>query len=119
MNYNKIKEEIKRKNFNENFFIPENTELGVQGFNKAIKNDTLKVKDLISISKGLKVPVSYWFQEEDQKINSEMEVTYGENPAAIIKRLNSLLDDCIDDKRRMKEEIDDLRTKLGLRKATG
>ncbi len=123
MNYNKIKEEIKRRNFNENFFIPENSKLGVQGFNKAIKKKTLKVEDLISISNGLKVPVSFWFQEEDKMILAETEKTYGDNLAVIIKELRGMLNDSLDDKRRMKEEIDDLRQKLGEttvnRKATG
>jgi hypothetical protein len=116
LDYNKIKEEIKRKNFNEKFFIPENSDLSVQGFNKALKNDTLKVKDLISISKGLSLPVSHWFKEEDQFMISEAKVTYGDNPAMIIKELRALMEDCLDDKRRMKQEIDELKEKLGFSK---
>ena len=123
MNYNKIKEEIKRKNFNENFFIPENTKLGVQGFNKAIKNKTLKVEDLISISKGLSLPVAYWFKEEDQIINSEVEITYGESPATIIKRLNSTIDALLKGTEKLNKEVDNLMQKLEgksvNRKATG
>jgi len=116
LNYNKIKEEIKRRNFNEKYFIPENTELSVQGFNKAVKNDTLKIKDLITISKGLKVPMAYWFQEDDDSITAETEITYGDNSAKIIKELRTLLNDCVDDKRRLKQEVDELREKLGFGK---
>lgn len=107
MDYNKLKQEIKRRSLNEKFFIPEHTDLTVQGFNKAIKNDTLKVKDLESISRGMRIPVSYWFSEEDLVMKEE-EHTYGSK----VEKLTRLIDDLIDDKKRLKKTIDDLECKL-------
>ncbi len=49
----------------------ESIELTRQGFDYAIKNDSLRVKDLESIANFLNVPVSYFFGEEagTKKIN--------------------------------------------------
>lgn len=119
VSYLKIKKEIEKKGSNLKTFIPEFAGMGVQGFKLAVDNGTLKVSTLEMISRKLKIPMAYWFQEEDQLIISENEITYGDNSATIIKELRALLNDSLDDKRRMKQEIDDLRERLGLSKATG
>ena len=116
INYEKIKNEIEKRNYRLKNFIPEFAEMGERGFKLACENETIKVSTLQLISKALKIPMAYWFQEDDQRIKEETELTYGENSASIIKRLNSQIEDLVDDKRRMKQEIDELREKAGYRK---
>jgi hypothetical protein len=116
VSYQKIKLEVEKRGSQLRMFIPENAEMSVQGFKLAVDNGTLKVSTLEHISKALKIPMSYWFQEEDRLIQGEAELAYGENSAVIIKRLNALVEDLMDDKARLKRENDELRDKLGLGK---
>ena len=119
VSYEKIKFEIEKRGSTLKTFIPEFAGMGVQGFKLAVDNETLRVSTLELISRKLKLPMAYWFQEEDAQIIAETELTYGDNSAVIIKELRNLLNDSLDDKRRMKREIDELHDKLGLRKRTG
>ena len=118
LEYTKIKFEIEKRNFNLKHFIPKYTDMKPDGFRLACENGTLKVRTLQLISNTLKLPMSYWFQEEDKLLMAEGEIQYGETFPEIIKRLNALLEDSMDDKKRMKLEIDGLKNQLGL-KATG
>lgn len=119
MNYSKVKEEISRKSFNEKFFIPEVTGLTVQGFNKALRNKTLKVSDLEKISKGLGLPMSRWFLEEDQVAEQGAIPVYGEPASITIQRLNRQIDQLLDQLEKLKHENETYMEKLGIRKASG
>ncbi len=116
LEYNKIKSEIEQRNFNLKYFIPKYTDMKPDGFRLACENGTLKIRTLQAISNTLKLPMSYWFQEEDKLLMAEGELQYGETFPEIIKRLNALLEESMDDKRRMKREIDELKEKHGYRK---
>jgi hypothetical protein len=114
LEYNKIKFEVEKRNFNLKYFIPKYTDMKPDGFRLACENGTLKVRTLQAISNTLKVPMSFWFLEEDKALMAEGEIQYGETFPEIIKRLNALLEESMDDKRRMKREIDQLKEKMGL-----
>ncbi len=114
--YEKIKSEIEKRNYRLKYFIREFAEMGEKGFKLSCENETLKVRTLQLISKALKVPMAYWFQEEDQWIIEETTLTYGDSPSIIIKELRNQLNESNDDKRRYKKQIDELSEKLGLSK---
>ncbi|MEI7723447.1 MAG: hypothetical protein WCK09_00225 [Bacteroidota bacterium] len=116
INYQKIKEEIEKRNYRLKYFIPKFAKMGEKGFKLACEGDTLKVDTLLKVSKALKIPMAYWFQEEDQEIKNEIEMTYGENSATIIKRLNTQIDGYVKNEIELHRQIDDLREKLGLGK---
>lgn len=114
LEYNKIKLEIEKRNFNLKHFIPKYTDMKPDGFRIACEHGTLKVRTLQAISNTLKVPMSFWFLEEDKTLMGEAEIQYGETFPEIIKRLNALLEESMDDKRRMKKELDQLKEKFGI-----
>ncbi len=107
--YENIKDEIEKRNYRLKYFIPEFAKMGEKGFMLSCKNETLKVITLQLISDALKIPMAYWFREEDKLIVAETELTYGDNSATIIKELRALLQENLDDKRRLKIEIDELK----------
>ena len=84
----------------------------IPGFKLAIDNGTLKVSTLELISRKLKVPMAYWFQDEDKLIMAETEITYGDNPAAIIKELRGWMNQCLNEKQKLQERIEELEKKL-------
>ena len=117
LEYSTIKLEIEKRNFKLNHFIPKFTDMKPDGFRLACENKSMKVRTLQLISNTLKLPMSYWFREEDKMLMSEGELQYGETFPEIVKRLNALLEESMDDKRRLKREIDELKEKLGIKKA--
>lgn len=64
MDYSKLNEIFKAKNITLKHFLKKNVGLTVNGFRLAQKNETLKVKDLEKISKALKLPMTYWWEED-------------------------------------------------------
>ena len=76
MNYNKIKETIKSRNFSLNFLIPKVAGMTVQGFKKALIKETLTIKALEKISEALKLPMSYWWEEESDLIAMDSGTSY-------------------------------------------
>lgn len=64
MDYNKIIKTIKQKDLQLAAFIPEVTSLTVQGFRKAVSNETLKVKDLECITQALGLPMDFWWKDD-------------------------------------------------------
>lgn len=66
MNYNKIKELAEQKNISVKYILAE-IDMTAPGYYSAIKNDTLKIRDLEKIAKILGVPVSYFFEENESK----------------------------------------------------
>jgi len=76
LNYNKIKETIKSRNFSLNFLIPKVAGMTVQGFKKALIKETLTIKALEKISEALKLPMSYWWEEESDLIAMDSGTSY-------------------------------------------
>ncbi len=75
MDYNKIKNIVTRKGYSIKAFFEEKIGLTEDGFYKAARNHTLKIRDLEKISDELGVPVGYWF--EDQSVeNVSMETDH-------------------------------------------
>ena len=115
MDYKKIKEEIKRRNQNENFFFPEHVGMTVQGFNKAVKNDSLKVRTLEAISAGLNVSVGFWY-EGGGALATENEGQYTRQFETMVHDLRQTIKDLREDKKRLLQENEQLRDQLGYRK---
>jgi transcriptional regulator with XRE-family HTH domain len=65
LDYNKIKKLIALKNISIKRFFEEQIGMTENGFHQAVRNHTLKVRDLEKISRELGVPVSYWFEEDE------------------------------------------------------
>ena len=107
MTLNRIKDELKRRHVPVTKFIKETVQMSVPGFNDAIERDTLPVRKLRIISKALDVPVAYWF-EDTPMMAEETASLYGNNLMAEIERLRKQVDDLIDDKIRLKDQIDQL-----------
>lgn len=115
--YEKIKSEVTKRNYRMGNFIETYVGMGEKGFKLSVDNETLKVSILQKISSQLKIPMAYWFAEDDAQIISEIQITYGDNPAIIIKELRDTLKECNDDKRRYKNQIDALEVTVGELKA--
>lgn len=78
LEYSKIKKEIAIKGYSIKSFIEDRIGLTEDGFYKAVRNHTLKVRDLEKISEELNVPISYWFEEEDAAFELQERTTpYG------------------------------------------
>lgn len=69
LDYNRIAEIIRQKNFSLKYFIPRTTEMTVHGFKKAVENKTLKVSALEELSKALDLPMSFWWEGEDDLLS--------------------------------------------------
>jgi hypothetical protein len=119
MEYNKIKEKI-NSTYREVklFFEMEGEEIGftLGGFYQAVRNDSLKVATLEKISQKLGVSMSYWWMDDKESLVEDPERIYGENPVTVIKRLNAIIDQCMDDKNRLKEQIDELKNGSGIKR---
>ncbi len=100
MDYNKITQELKRKKMLHQDLA---RQMGItrQGLTAALRNKSLRVKDLESISEILDVPISYWWEE--YQVN-ENKISY-QSQDMIIKRLNRQIDNYLDDIKRFKERI--------------
>jgi hypothetical protein len=110
MNYSKIKENIQSKKYLINNFIIEKIGMTVHGFNQTIAHETLKVRDLEKISKELRLPMRYWWEEEDQSLVQEQSKIYGEDPREVIvdlrrqikgyvitiENLNKVIEECLE-----------------------
>ncbi|MHA1659558.1 MAG: hypothetical protein ACTSUT_10610 [Promethearchaeota archaeon] len=77
MNYNKIKELSKQKkiSFRKLSIKIDLTETGLYA---AIRNNTLKVKDLEAISRVFKVPVKYFFEDIEMSEKSNLKAEKAE-----------------------------------------
>ena len=64
MDYSKIKKEIVRNNYSVKGFVIEKIGMSEDGFYKALKNNTLKIRDLEKISEALGLPLSYWWADD-------------------------------------------------------
>ena len=64
MDYSKIKKIITEKNLRVKQFIEDKIGMTEGGFYQAIKNNTLKIRDLEKISEVLGLPMSYWWADD-------------------------------------------------------
>lgn len=48
------------------------------GFHKAVRNHTLKVRDLEKISRELGLPMTYWFEDDLEELTHEEQKTWNE-----------------------------------------
>lgn len=115
MDFSRIAEYLKNKNISVKDFAPKHADMTADGLRYTLRKGTLKVSTLESISKGLGVPVEYWFSELKTEVNESPGI-YGDNLSKEITRLRRLIDDLVDDKARLKREVDELREKAGLGK---
>lgn len=76
MDFNKIEKTIHAKNFSLKYFIPEVIGMTPRGFKISCDRQTLKVADLEKISKALRVPLSYWWDDDADLISQEPDETY-------------------------------------------
>lgn len=77
MDYSKIKKAITHNNYRLRDFIIEKIGMTEGGFYHAIKNHTLKIRDLEKISEALNLPMTYWFKEEEEAhIINETQLSY-------------------------------------------
>ncbi|HNS47177.1 MAG TPA: helix-turn-helix domain-containing protein [Bacteroidales bacterium] len=71
MEYRKIKEALASKNISIKRFAEEKLGMTEAGFHQAMKNNTLKVRDLEKICELLDLKVWYWYNEDIQKFFDE------------------------------------------------
>jgi len=116
MDFNKIPEYLKKKNIKLKEFIPMNTSLKVDGFRYSIKNETLRVIDLESISKALNVPVSFWWDEEKLNVVNDYKEKYFNKLEEENTYLKERLRKCDKTEENLRMQIDELRERLGLKK---
>lgn len=105
MNYIKLKEEIGKLKISEKAFLKEYCDIGVQGFNKAIKNNTLSIRSLELISKGLNFPMSYWWQDKSGDVNDPT-MQYGNRYEGEINALKMLIKELQELKQKNNEKLD-------------
>ena len=90
MNYSKIKDELTRQNKTAKDLC---NDLGMseQGFHQMIRNRSMKINILEEISEYLNVPISYWF-DDDENIVSELDgsLKYGTKPQNAYKKIDAL-----------------------------
>jgi transcriptional regulator with XRE-family HTH domain len=80
MIYRKIKDLLNKKGLTIEKMSNE-ADITPAGFHYMVQNDTLKVKTLQKISDYLGVPITYWFEENKDKISmvKDKKVGYGED----------------------------------------
>lgn len=115
MNYNKIAE--RQKSIGMSLAeLARRTGLTPNGISKIIREKNTKIDTLESISKALGVSMSFWWEEENWEIQEGSRAAYGETSTETIRRLNRQIEDLIDDKARLKREIDGLNERIGFGK---
>lgn len=115
MNYNKIEETIKAKNFQKTFFVEKVLGMTRKGFDLALARKTLKVRDLEKITEALKLPMNYWWEEDADLISLEPSPKY-ENIKAQkeMARINNELERCYKTIDNLNDHITALKQKLAL-----
>ncbi len=116
LNYEKIKIEIQKRNYNLKHFIPEFAKMGEKGFRLAVENETIKVSTLQKISRKLNLPMSYWFQEDDQLLMNESAAIYGQSPSELIQDQAKQIRGYVKNEELLHQQIDELREMLHIKK---
>ncbi|HOW26040.1 MAG TPA: helix-turn-helix domain-containing protein [Bacteroidales bacterium] len=79
MDYQKIKEALAARNISIKRFAEEKLGMTEAGFHQAMKNNTLKVRDLERICELLDLKVWYWYSEDIQEFFDESHYQRREN----------------------------------------
>ncbi|MFZ4569737.1 MAG: hypothetical protein ACOYM0_01250 [Bacteroidales bacterium] len=107
MDYSKIRKKAKELRFTFER-MAEVSGLTTAGLREALKNGTLRIDHLEKISKEIGIPMIYWFQEDDL-IMHEKDSSNKMQSSTEIKNLNKIIEELRDDKKRMKDQIDELK----------
>jgi len=92
MNFNKISEAIKNRNYSLEYFISRIPGIGVDGFRLACKNETLKIKTLEAISEALDLPMNYWWEDIDMmEIDKMKRKGFSQKDFEDLKKQNEIL----------------------------
>lgn len=100
MNYRKLKEDIKTAGFKISD-VCKNIGMSETGFHLAVKNNTLKVRDLEKISNTLGVPVSSFFSDNDRQHKS------ASNEVNTLREKVKILEESIKDKNKIIRLLED------------
>jgi hypothetical protein len=85
--YNKIKKELTDRNINLKDFFGKRVGLSEGGFHQAVRNNSLKVRDLEEISKVLGLSMTHWFEDDVSDLTLEEERTWNEFKESHERRL--------------------------------
>ena len=119
MDFNKIDETIRAKNFTVKYVLDHTTKMTPNGFRIALQHKTLKVDHLEQITEAIGLPMKYWWENEDDllkftgdNLNNKPLLMENEELKKKIIRQETTIDN-------LNDQIQDLKEKLGLRKRTG
>jgi flagellar capping protein FliD len=133
MDYKKLKEKIILSHGQiKKFFEKEGDSIDFSegGFYQALKNDSLKVCTLEEISKRIKVPMTYWWSNDESGKVGDFNQQYGNKLIDSLEKNIRVYEKTIEekdhiikaleeDKRKLLIRIDDIRKKEGFSKASG
>ncbi len=115
MDFSKIDEAIKAKNFTIKYILDRTTKMSPNGFRIALLKKTLKVDHLEKITAALGLPMKYWWEKNDNLLQFS-----GENPDKTLLEENENLKKRIERQEitidNLNALVHDLREKLGIRK---
>lgn len=116
MDFNRIEELRKRKGLSQDK-LAKKAGISTPGYQNIFQNQNTTIAYLEKISKALDVPMTHWWTSDETMIAQEIVESYGDDPYKIIQELRDINNDLRDDKKRLKMEVDELKEKLGIRKA--
>jgi hypothetical protein len=118
LDYKRLKKTIQENNFSLKEFIPRFTKMTVQGFNRAIENNTLKVKTLESISSALGLKMKVWWDESlPEDIMEDSQERYDLNKNKEVEWLKELkmkdqkIIDLLEENVRLREKLETIKVK--------
>ena len=117
MDFNKIDETIRAKNFTVKYILDHTTKMSANGFRLALNRKTLKVDHLEKITEVLGIPMKYWWEEDDDLLKYSGDNSLNKKLLEENEKLKKRIDRqemTIDN---LNSQIHDLKEKLGLRKA--
>jgi hypothetical protein len=118
MNFNKVRETIKAKNFQLDYFAINVAGMTPDGFRLALDKETLKVITLEKISNALKIPMNYWWDDKIDLFSLE-----NSNDLLIqklkndIDRKDQIIDDQLKTIKDLRNRIDSLEGKYKTKRA--
>ncbi len=109
MDYNRIKTELERKSISIRDLCYK-IDVTEQGLHQMIRNKSMKIEVLERISYVLKLPVSYWFEEDatntiDSNITADITMGNKSNKYEITKVIHEKIDSLTKDLNEMLKEM--------------